>query len=49
MKMTKFSSTTLCKEGAQILVIKVSELFEKGQKKCPISKSLDILWEIRGL
>jgi hypothetical protein len=42
-----FFATTLCNEGVQILKRKVSELFENGQKKCLISKTLDILWERR--
>jgi hypothetical protein len=41
--------TTLCNGGVQILKRKVSELFENGQKKCPKTKSLDILWEFPGL
>jgi hypothetical protein len=49
MKNDKNSSTTLCKEGVRILERKVSEFFENGQKKCPKTKSLDILWEIPGL
>jgi hypothetical protein len=31
-------------KGVHFLERKVSELFKNGQKKCPFSKSLDILW-----
>jgi len=41
--------TTLPKGGVRISLIKVSELFKNGQKKCPISKTLDILLKSRGL
>jgi len=36
-------------KGVRISYRKVFELFENGQKKCPILKTLDILWKIRGL
>jgi hypothetical protein len=36
-------------KGVRISIRKVSELSENGQKKCPIFKTLDILWEIPGL